>query len=552
MLSFRATKTCSVSRVCFIIMNEFQTQTNASPRSTSESDLSYKKLLLKKFILQIHPDFFHNNKTVQTINETNLKTLQNLEIFHLKDNNISSGSSASSKTRTLTFYVKPSTNEDIEPKRVKISIYRVEESLREVLETIGVELPPRPHYEEGTGFVNKSQMSYVSADSKQIEAFLETLIDRKDLMSWRLDAKNSLENLILILQNILGVDAISIRVSWSAQNNRMLISNLLRLVQDPTLNLYLPWTNMSLIITADDCSNLPVDSIERHVLINPCQVPMQWIQVFQEVNENAIKMATLNSRKINELKENYEKIVTSYVQSIMIPDAILAGKGMSEQEIKQRLKGIKVLVKCGYTCSQLFFSKHMQAIIESSNVDSNIKRLIVKLDTTNAADNSDRIIHLSNSKEIALTTSWLDMLPLTLTIVIEEGHGSRLTSKGDIRVDCRSSAAQTLQLLKANSHKAIELVAEIKILLHNIELLKTVLIKRLNIISIDNGIGVNLSMIYQCLCRLNEYTTANPYFGKFRHLSGLRVIIGKYLGLSDEGAVILPHDWNLDDEINTE
>ena len=542
--------TRGVNMVKYITINGFQTRSSASPKCSSESDLSYNKLLLKKFILQIHPDFFHNNKSIQTINETNLKALQNLDVFHMKDKAVSPNVS---KTRTLTFYVKPSTNEDLE-RRVKVSVYRVEESLREVLETLGVELPPRPQYVEGTGVAAKTQMSYVSADSKQIEAFLETLIDRKDLMKWRLDAKNSLENLKLILQNIIGVDSISIRVSWSAQNNRMLINNLLRLVQDPELNLYLPWTNMSLVITADDCSNLPVDSIERHILINPCQVPMQWIAVFQAVSKNAIDMATANYHKLNVLKVNYESIITSYVQSVMIPEAISAGKGMSEHEIQRRLKGIKVDVRCGHTCSQLFFAKHMQAIVaESFDNYSYVKKPNNGSDVNNnTPDNFEDIIHLSDSKEIALSTSWLDMLPLTLTVIIEEGHGSRLTSKGDIRIECRSTATQTLQLLKSNSHKAIELVAEIKILLHNIELLKTILINRLNIISIDNGIGVNLSMIYQCLCRLNDYTTVNPYFGKFRHLSGLRVIIGKYLGLSDDGAVILPHDWNLDDEINIE
>lgn len=537
-----------VSMVKYITINGFQTQSSA-PKHSSESDLSYKKLLLKKFILQIHPDFFHSNKTIQTINETNLKALQNLDVFHMKDKNIPPNVP---KTRTLTFYVKTSTSEDLE-RRVKVSVYRVEESLREVLETLGVELPPRPQYEEGTGVATKSQMSYVSADSKQIEAFLETLIDRKDLMDWRLDAKNNLENLKLILQNIIGVDSISIRVSWSAQNNRMLINNLLRLVQDPELNLYLPWTNMSLVITADDCSNLPVDSIERHILINPCQVPMQWIAVFQAVNKNAIDMATANYHKLNLLKVNYDSVITAYVQSIMIPAAMLAGKGVPEHEIQRRLKGIKVDVKCGHTCSQLFFAKHMQAIVtESFNHYPHVKKPADELDANNTSIKFDDVIHLSDSKEIALSTSWLDMLPLTLTVIIEEGHGSRLTSKGDIRIDCRSTAIQTFQLLKSNSHKAIELAAEIKILQHNIILLKATLINRLNIISIDNGIGVNLSMIHQCLCRLNDYTIVNPFFGKFRHLSGLRVIIGKYLGLSDDGAVILPHDWNLDDEINIE
>lgn len=59
------------------------------------------------------------------------------------------------------------------------------------------------------------------------------------------------------------------------------------------------------------------------------------------------------------------------------------------------------------------------------------------------------------------------------------------------------------------------------------------------------------------LIRLNEYqledkpsqkdgsTKTKKNIGKLRSLSGMRVIVGKYLGLDDQGRCILPWDWSL-------
>jgi hypothetical protein len=59
------------------------------------------------------------------------------------------------------------------------------------------------------------------------------------------------------------------------------------------------------------------------------------------------------------------------------------------------------------------------------------------------------------------------------------------------------------------------------------------------------------------LIRLNEYqvedkaaqkdgsTNTKKNIGKLRSLSGMRVIVGKYLGLDDQGRCILPWDWSL-------
>ena len=66
-----------------------------------------------------------------------------------------------------------------------------------------------------------------------MESFLDTLIDRKDLMAWRADRARSLVRSLAIVQSTFGVEAIDMRYSWSAQNNAVLLASLLRLVAPP-------------------------------------------------------------------------------------------------------------------------------------------------------------------------------------------------------------------------------------------------------------------------------------------------------------------------------
>ena len=43
----------------------------------------------------------------------------------------------------------------------------------------------------------------------------------------------------------------------------------------------------------------------------------------------------------------------------------------------------------------------------------------------------------------------------------------------------------------------------------------------------------------------NTNMNTRKNIGKLRSLSGMRVIVGKYLGLDDQGRCILPWDWSL-------
>jgi Domain of unknown function (DUF4461) len=76
--------------------------------------------------------------------------------------------------------------------------------------------------------------------------------------------------------------------------------------------------------------------------------------------------------------------------------------------------------------------------------------------------------------------------------------------------------------------------------------------------SIEAGVGVDLTKMEKCLTRMCEYRVSStasasagagsggPFSaGKLRSLSGMRVKIGRYLGVSDDGCCIIPWDWEL-------
>ena len=160
---------------------------------------------MKQFTFQVHPDYFNNYKTLQSVNAANLMLLQSIvdQVFlqgNSKEKIISS--EGLSGARSLTFYVKAPEFEDcgggnkidsrIRPGRVKVSLHRVLLSVEEILETIGIALPQRPpgvlaieghggSSSEGGGFSS----AIVLAEPEQVLEFVESIAERRELIRWR-------------------------------------------------------------------------------------------------------------------------------------------------------------------------------------------------------------------------------------------------------------------------------------------------------------------------------------------------------------------------------
>lgn len=173
----------------------------------------YIKSIMKKFMFQVHPDYFYNFKQYQDVNNQNLRLLQSLfyENNDMNANVQSQGSQLRADMRSLTFFVKPN---DLwqEPKKVKVATNRLIDSMIEILETIGVEIPEKPQdfdyyqalaqqqkrpssqhsgnnvwasYPYGHYRVENEDGTILDSETMRILQFLDSIGDRKELISLR-------------------------------------------------------------------------------------------------------------------------------------------------------------------------------------------------------------------------------------------------------------------------------------------------------------------------------------------------------------------------------
>jgi hypothetical protein len=154
--------------------------------------------VFKKFMFQVHPDYFFHDKKLQEINNINLSILTNL-IDQTASVNYQL---LNSLPRSLTFYVKVSdlANDD-QPKKVRVSTIRTVDSLIDILETIGVEIPEKPmdfdsYYHslvekrtESSPFVSHRKAdekeSVIDSETLRTLNFLDSLGDRRELIFLR-------------------------------------------------------------------------------------------------------------------------------------------------------------------------------------------------------------------------------------------------------------------------------------------------------------------------------------------------------------------------------
>ncbi len=170
-------------------------------------------------MFQVHPDYFFNFKQYQDVNNQNLRLLQSLfyERNDLNSNYQSQGNQMRSDMRSLTFFVKPN---DLwqEPKKVKVATNRLLDSMIEILETIGIEIPKKPqdfdYYESISQQQRRSSSSHqggnvwasypygpqqnedgtvLDSETMRILQFLDSIDDRRELISLREDRINILQ-----------------------------------------------------------------------------------------------------------------------------------------------------------------------------------------------------------------------------------------------------------------------------------------------------------------------------------------------------------------------
>lgn len=517
---------------------------------------SYANGIYKKFLFYVHPDFFQNFESERNINEKNLKILS--QLMDDKDNSV-----RATEFRTLMFYVKPLENEH-SPRRVKVASARIVESIREILETLGIDLPPRPEAPH--------RASFIGSNPTEISSFLETLTDRKELMNWRLDRSLQYSRLKDVVIQSFGLEDIDIRIGWSAQNKCVLLGTLLNTLETHPKSFALPWTGLTLVISFDE-SVAVVDVAECRINLNPSRVPMQWVQAFSLVSHDLVVQANTQRQLSYQLTVQLEELLSRIIRRhLSMHNPLYQGydvEGLS-------LRRFAVQLRKGHSCCGLGYSNFLRNTVPS--LEESLALISVSLSTVDAtaeataeatvASSMDKLFSYSLSTDktsdsspsntsgetsvrgTAISTSEIQLKEVTICVVVEEGHGSKLmVSAGggaEIRLDCRIETEDLLRLITTNIDQCVTVSLNRELLTEHINRMSTEIVASLGLISIVPGVGVDAVKMESCLSRLLEFRRHNSgNWGAFRHLTGVRVLVGQYLGLADDGAFVLPWNWTL-------
>ena len=276
------------------------------------------EVLMAKFYMQVHPDFFMKHPKIKKVNEKNMQKLSSI---------VQSGHDAverlsaiqRSNTRTLVFYLK-ATEESPSPRRIRVgigSLNRVEESIRDILETLGVELPPA---RESDSLKMRRTQAFKSTlvSFAEVEEYLQTLVDRRDIIAWREERRARFQEILKDLQKQLGVRAIDIRYNWSAESNIVMLRTLMSLIdQEKSVLTHTPWQELQLVMSSDDASLQPVDPVEGHIVINPSHVPLQWLRVMDAVTPALLSSARSFKQRITILQQRAEHEFSMKLQEVL-------------------------------------------------------------------------------------------------------------------------------------------------------------------------------------------------------------------------------------------
>eukprot|EP01036_Dinobryon_divergens_P026070 gene26070-34675_t len=485
----------------------------------------YIKLLIKKFVFHIHPDYFHNHKKLQYINESNLKVLNSLNDtlqYSFRQGHVQENGNL---PRSLIFYLKPNhftvgkLSSSSYPRKVSIPLQRLEESLLEILDTLGVSVTERPTGAFSSGREDLTYSHCVSATPRQILAFLNSLTDRRNLIQWRQDRKKMLYEYIQNIMQLTGACGVEFHTSWSAQNNMVLLSTILQMIESSRSQLLsLPWNGLKLIISTDETQfNLPygyIDYDERNVYINPTYTPSQWIIALSRDRSSTSLLYQQHHDARIEMKNLFERYLT--------------------QEIKKLTnKVVEIEIAKGFTCSELGYHNFL------SGIALEVKQ---HLGASIANDN----VEPSGSTRPGQVRSTTHRL----RFIVEDSHGTKILPDGAIRLDSSKlnslAVIHAIILQKSSILSALTQSEEARQKEAHVAQLMTAIRGKLELEKITYGAGVDEEKMETCLQSLSTYMARrNGSRGSLKELRGMNLVVGHYLGIADDGSCILPWDLQL-------
>jgi hypothetical protein len=338
------------------------------------------------------------------------------------------------------------------------------------------------------------------------------------------------------LLELTGAAEVVYRTSWSSQNNALLLGKLIYLIQLNRDVIELPWPHMSIVYSKEE-SEHRINYLDREILLDPSDVPEQVLTILQMIRVGALFEAQVHVDQIARLQESFENAASAIIHTAM-------RSGTAPQHTLS--SDVVISVRRGHTCSITNFYYFLYTMNEQ-RLFTSAEAELVELGTNNqravdseTKDTADVTTHTHS------TPHELKRPPLQVRITIEDRYGTKLLEDGSFRIDVRAERDDVYALLQRGAQGLVEQIAQHRVLQDGIALLTSSVMAELDLLSVTPAVGVNEEQFVEFLRRLKAYSRrSNPNRGALLQLHGLKVVVGHYLGVTDDGACVLPWELSL-------
>lgn len=290
---------------------------------------------------------------------------------------------------------------------------------------------------------------------------------------------------------------------------------------------------LDIVFTCDEVGR-PVDYSEGAVYLNPTDVPVQWSQVLGSIRREEVQLGVdeLNGRihaLTRRLQSGLALLLNAHLRRLAEGSSPVAATAAAAANVT-------VVVRRGFTCrrDRLLQFLSQQMIIDDDDDDPS------PASSQSGDEASGRHGNRRDSPRVVLSR------PIEVCVVVEDAHGSMLLTNGSLRIDVRSSFADVMKLMEDNAADIIHKIAKHHELLCEIDALVLDIRRQLSVRAISQGIGVDEAQFAHCLRTISYYANNDRETKHaLKQLSGVRVIVGHYLGMTDDGSCVLPWDLEL-------
>jgi hypothetical protein len=315
---------------------------------------------------------------------------------------------------------------------------------------------------------------------------------------------------------------------------------------------------MKLIITRDDCRQSPVDYIEHSIRIDCSDVPNEWMYIFTQITQQRLQNMQDVQAQMRILADNFVAIFEHYFA------ASLTRQNASTTP-EMRLPKYQIRLKKGFTCSERMYGQFLLSMNRYKTViTKNTGRSTSPEDATSSTETNE-------AKNVATK-------PILIEVIIEESHGTKILPRtGHIRLDAKATAADILSLLDKEAMNVLEITKQYQAEQDLLQRYHDEIAAVLGIAVLDKMAGIDEEKYLHALQGIHRYleskngslsrfvmstTTSQSEQkaqeegdteknkkqkafnrGVFRHIEGMKVMIGYYCGIRDDGACLIP--WNI-------